>query len=45
MQDKAMLADVTAGATMSLNDGHGDLLAALAKAEAGKVEVTLTIGK
>ena len=42
---KAELADVTAGATMSLNDGHGNILAALEKAEAGKVEVTLTIGK
>ena len=40
-----MLADVTAGATMSLNDGHGNLLAALEKAAANKVEIELTIGK
>ena len=44
-EDKAMLADVTAGATMSLNDGHGNILAALEKAAASKEEVTLTIGK
>ena len=44
-EDKTMLADVTAGATMSLNDGHGNLLAALEKAEANKVEIELTIGK
>ena len=43
--EKAMLADVTAGATMSLNDGHGNILAALEKAAASKVEVELTIGK
>ena len=43
--EKAMLADVTAGATMSLNDGHGNLLAALEKADANKVEIELTIGK
>ena len=28
-EDKAMLAEVTTGATMSLNDSHGNLLAAL----------------
>jgi len=44
-EDKTMLADVTAGATMSLNDSHGNILAALEKAAAAKEEVTLTIGK
>ena len=42
---QTMLADVTAGATMSLNDGHGNILAALEKAAANKVEIELTIGK
>ena len=42
---KTMLADVTAGATMSLNDGHGNILEALVKADANKVEVELNIVK
>ena len=44
-EDKTMLADVTTGATMSLNDGHGNILEALEKAAANKVEIELTIGK
>ena len=44
-ESKTMLADVTAGATMSLNDGHGNILAALEKADAAKVEIELIIGK
>ncbi len=31
-QDKAMLADVTSSATMSLNDGHGNILSAIRNA-------------
>jgi len=42
---KTMLADVTAGATMSLNDSHGNILEALEKAAANKVEVELNIVK
>ena len=42
---KAMLADVTSSATMSLNDGHGNILGALEKAYANRVEIELTIGK
>ena len=42
---KAMLADVTTAATMSLNDGHGNILGALEKAYANRVEIELTIGK
>ena len=42
---KAMLADVVTSATMSLNDGHGNILGALEKAWANRVEIELTIGK
>jgi hypothetical protein len=35
--DKTMLADVTTGATMSLKDGHGDIIAALKAAYANKI--------
>ena len=42
---KAMLVDVTSSATMSLNDGHGNILGALEKAYANRIEVELTIGK
>ena len=44
-EDKAMLADVTTAATMSLNDSHGDLLTALEKAYENRFEIELTIGK
>lgn len=43
--EKAMLADVTSSATMSLNDGHGNILGALEKAGANRVAIELTIGK
>ena len=43
--DKAMLADVVSSATMSLNDGHGNILGALEKAYENRVEIELTIGK
>ena len=37
--EKKSLSDVTAGATMSLRDAHGDLLGALALAYANRLEV------
>ena len=43
--EQAMLADVTTAATMSLNDGHGNILGALEKAYANRVEIELTIGE
>ncbi|NLA53352.1 MAG: FMN-binding protein, partial [Clostridiales bacterium] len=39
-EDKAMLADVTTTATMSLNDAHGNILAALKDAYAKRLPVT-----
>ncbi|MBQ4264147.1 MAG: FMN-binding protein [Clostridia bacterium] len=44
-EEKAMLADVTSAATMSLRDSHGDILAAIVKSAESKVDVQLTIGK
>ena len=44
-EEKAMLADVTSAATMSLRDSHGDILAAIIKSAENKVDVELTIGK
>ena len=41
--EKAMLADVTASATMSLNDSHGDLVGAIKKAFENRVEIDLTV--
>lgn len=41
--DKAMLADVTSTSTMSLKDGHGDLVGAIAKAYELREEINLTI--
>lgn len=41
--EKAMLADVTTTATMSLKDGHGDLVGAIAKAFELKEEISLTV--
>ena len=41
--DKAMLADVTSTATMSLKDSHGDLVGAITKAFELKKEISLTI--
>jgi hypothetical protein len=39
--EKTALADVTSGATISLNDAHGDYIGALKEAFANKVEVTI----
>ena len=44
-EDKALLADVTTGATMSLNDSHGNLLGALRNSLDKKLPVELTIAK
>jgi hypothetical protein len=41
--EKAMLADVTSTATMSLTDAHGDIIAAIVKSFENKVELDLTI--
>lgn len=41
--EKAMLADVTSTATMSLNDSHGDLVGAIKKAYELREEISLTI--
>lgn len=38
-EDKQMLADVTASATMSLNDGHGNILSAIRKAYDNRIAV------
>lgn len=40
-QEKAVLADVVSGATMSLKDAHGDFLGAVANAYANRVEVVV----
>ncbi|MDD2426532.1 MAG: FMN-binding protein [Eubacteriales bacterium] len=42
--EKAMLADITTSATMSLNDGHGDIIAAIKASFDNRVEITLTVG-
>lgn len=42
-EEKAMLADVTTTATMSLTDAHGDIIAAIVKSFENKVELDLTI--
>jgi len=39
--DKTMLADVTAGSTMSLKDAHGDIIAAIKASFTNKFAVTL----
>ena len=44
-EDKALLADVITGATMSLNDSHGNILAALRDSFDKKADVTITIGE
>lgn len=38
-----MLADVTSSATMSLNDSHGDIIAAIKASFDNKVDIELTI--
>ncbi|MPM11212.1 hypothetical protein SDC9_57551 [bioreactor metagenome] len=42
-EEKAMLADVTSTATMSLTDAHGDIIAAIVKSFENKVALDLTI--
>lgn len=41
--EKAALADVVTGATMSIRDAHGDFLGAVAEAYKNRVEVTIPI--
>ena len=41
--DKAMLADVTSAATMSLKDAHGDILAAIKASFENRMDIELTI--
>jgi len=41
--EKAVLADVVSGATMSLKDAHGDFIATLKKAYANRVEIKVPI--
>ena len=43
-EEKAMLADVTSSATMSLNDSHGDILSAIKDAYENRIDVNLTLG-
>lgn len=42
-KEKTELADVVSGATMSLRDGHGDFLGAIADAYNNRVEVTVPV--
>ncbi len=42
-EEKAMLADVTSAATMSLNDSHGNIIAAIKASFENRVEIDLTI--
>ena len=42
--EKAMLADITSSATMSLNDSHGDILSAIRASFDNTVSVDLTLG-
>jgi hypothetical protein len=42
-EEKAMLADVRSGATMSLNDGHGNIIAAIKDAYENRVEVVIPV--
>ncbi len=44
-EEKAVLADVTSSATMSLTDPHGNILDAIVKSAANKAAVQLTSGK
>ena len=43
--EKAMLADVTSSATMSLNDSHGSILNAIKDAYENRVELQLKVGE
>ena len=40
-EEKAMLADATSGATMSLNDSHGNILSAIAGSVNNVVEINV----
>ena len=42
-EEKAMLADVTSTATMSLQDSHGDILAAIRDSLNNQVAIELTV--
>lgn len=42
-EDKAVLADVVSGATMSVSDAHGDFIGALKKAYANKIELEIPV--
>jgi len=42
-EEKAMLADVVSGATMSLNDAHGNIIEAIRKSFENRVALDLTI--
>ena len=42
-EDKEMLADLTSGATMSLNDSHGDIIAAIVQSFENSVDLNLVI--
>ena len=44
-EDKAVLADVITGATMSLSDAHGNLLGALRNSMENQLPVAVTLGK
>ncbi|MDO5022200.1 MAG: FMN-binding protein [Eubacteriales bacterium] len=44
-EEKAMLADVTSSATMSLKDSHGDILGALKEAYENREDIQLTVGE
>ena len=44
-EEKAMLADVTSAATMSVKDSHGDLLSAIRASCENRLPINLTIGK
>ncbi len=41
--EKAMLVDVVSGATMSLNDSHGNIIGAIKKSFENRVDIDLTI--
>ena len=42
-EEKTMLADVVSGATMSLKDPHGDIIAAIKKAYENRIQIDLTV--
>jgi hypothetical protein len=42
-EEKAMLADVTTSATMSLNDSHGNILDAIKKSYENRVVIDLQV--